>query len=82
MLFQQFTYLHVLAIKTIFKQELVVKHTIEINNMDNNALEMKRKHLAAIEKLESCYNPIVEYNNYQENIKMSRDNELSRYSTL
>lgn len=68
-----------LELKTIFKQELVVKHTIEIKNMDNNALEMKRKHLAAIEKLESCYNPIVEYNNYQENIKMSRDNELSRY---
>lgn len=69
-----------LALKTIFKQELVVKHTIEINNMNSNALEMKPKHLAAIEKLESCYNPIVECNNYQENIKMSGDNKLSRYS--
>lgn len=67
-----------LGLKNLFKQELIVKHTTEINNMDNNALEIKRKHLAAIEKLESCYKPIVEYNNYQENIKMFRDNKLSR----
>lgn len=70
--------MHVFALNTIFKQELIAKHTVEINNMNNNALEMKTKHLAAIEKMESSYKPIVEYNNYKENEQIFKDNKLSR----